>query len=251
MTDRRKIIAGNWKMNLTRQESIELARGIATISNNSELVETLVFPSTLWVADVADAASGTELRVGGQNCYSVPKGAFTGEVAAPMLAEVCTHAMAGHSERRHVFGESDELIGLKTRAILDAGMQVVLCAGETLEERESGHAEAVVARQLNAGLADVRADEVGSVVIAYEPVWAIGTGVSASPEDAQAMCAFVRGWLSERFSAGGESVPVLYGGSVTPDNARDLFGQPDIDGGLVGGASLNVQSFRAIVEAAG
>jgi triosephosphate isomerase len=166
-----------------------------------------------------------------------------------MLAEICTDAMAGHSERRHVFGESDDLVSAKVRAILDAGMRVVLCVGETLAEREAGDAEAVVERQLRSALTMVPGSEINNVVIAYEPVWAIGTGVASTPADAQTMCQFVRQVLRDQHDEQGEDRPVLYGGSVTPDNARELFNQADIDGGLIGGASLDVQSFRAIVDA--
>ena len=244
-----KIIAGNWKMNLSREGSVQLARDVSGIPHDPGTTTLLVFPATIWVAPVADAVAGTSIQVGGQNCHTEPKGTFTGEVSAGMLAEVCSYGMAGHSERRHVFGETDEQVAAKVRAILDANMTVVLCVGETLEEREAGAAESVVERQLASGLADVSESEVSRIVIAYEPVWAIGTGVSASPDDAQAMCGYVRSRLKSRFPADGASIPVLYGGSVTPENAKDLLGQVDIDGGLVGGASLNVQSFRAIVEA--
>lgn len=251
MGTRTAIIAGNWKMNLGRQESVDLGKAVAAIEHDQTTVELLVFPAMAWTAAVSDAANGSSLRVGGQNCYTEPKGAFTGEVSAGMLAEICTDVMAGHSERRHVFGESDELVGKKVRAILGAGMRAVLCVGETLTEREAGNAEAVVKRQLEAGLAGTGVEELASIVIAYEPVWAIGTGVSASPDDAQNMCGYVRSQLVERYGNVGSEVRVLYGGSVTPENAGDLLSQADIDGALVGGASLNVQSFRAIVEAVG
>lgn len=246
---RTKIIAGNWKMNLDRTASVALARDVHNIEFDRDSTELLIFPATVWLAPVADAIQSDRVRLGGQNCYSEPKGAFTGEVSAGMLAEICTDVMAGHSERRHVFGESDELVGAKVRAILDAAMRAVLCVGETLEEREGGNAEAVVERQLHAGLSDVQADEIQNVVIAYEPVWAIGTGVAATAADAQAMCGFVRRTLSGLYGKRGTDRSILYGGSVTPENADELLGQSDIDGGLVGGASLNVQSFRAIVDA--
>lgn len=246
---RTRIVAGNWKMNLDRASSVALARDVQNIERDPERTEVLIFPATVWLAPVAAALDGVSTRLGGQNCHSEPKGAFTGEVSAVMLAEICTDAMAGHSERRHVFGESDDVVGAKVRAILDAGMRAVLCVGETLEEREAGNAELVVERQLRSGLADVPAAEIGNVVIAYEPVWAIGTGVAATPTDAQAMCRFARSVLTKLYGESGTGRPVLYGGSVTPDNASELFGQADIDGGLVGGASLDVQSFRAIVAA--
>lgn len=246
---RTRIVAGNWKMNLGGESSVSLARDVNTIRTQGSLTEVVIFPATIWLAPVSDAIQGGTAGLGGQNCHSEPKGAFTGEVSAAMLAELCTHAMAGHSERRHVFGESDDLVSAKVRAILDAGLIVVLCVGETLQERERNQADAVVERQLRSGLDQVQETEIGNVVVAYEPVWAIGTGVAATSSDAQAMCRSVRSVLTSIFGEGGSAVSVLYGGSVTPDNARELFGQPDIDGGLVGGASLDVQSFRAIVEA--
>jgi triosephosphate isomerase len=246
---RARIVAGNWKMNLDQESSVALARNVQSIDHDRESSEVLIFPATIWLAPVAAAIDGSSVRLGGQNCHSEPKGAFTGEVSAAMLAEICTDAMAGHSERRHVFGESDDMVSAKVRAILDAGMRVVLCVGETLAEREAGNAEAVVERQLRSGLASVSNAEIDNVVVAYEPVWAIGTGVAATPSDAQAMCQFVRRVLRELHGEQGADRPVLYGGSVTPDNAGELFSQTDIDGGLVGGASLDVQSFRAIVDA--
>lgn len=246
---RTRIVAGNWKMNLDRESSVALARNVQNIDHAGQSTEVLIFPATIWLVPVASAIDGSAIRLGGQNCHSEPRGAFTGEVSATMLAEICTDAMAGHSERRHLFGESDEVVGAKVRAILDAGLRAVLCVGETLAEREGGDAETVVERQLRSGLTNVSGAEIQNIVIAYEPVWAIGTGVAATPADAQAMCRFARGVLRERYSAPGADRSVLYGGSVTPDNAEELFSQADIDGGLVGGASLDVQSFRAIVDA--
>jgi triosephosphate isomerase (TIM) len=245
---RRKIVAGNWKMNLDRRSSVELAVGVGDIRHDSS-TEVLVFPATAWIVPVADALEGTAVEVGGQNCHFESNGAFTGEVSAIMLAEVCSFVLAGHSERRHLFGESDEVVGKKVRAILDGGLSAVLCVGETLDERTANDAEAVVDRQLRSGLEHVDASDLARLVIAYEPVWAIGTGVSATPDDAQTMCRFVRRTLEAMFGTDANETPVLYGGSVTAESAADLFGQADIDGGLVGGASLDVQSFRAIVEA--
>ncbi len=246
---RTRIVAGNWKMNLGREASIGLAKSVSDIGRHVARTEVLIFPALVWLDPVACAIQGSTIRVGGQNCYSAPKGAFTGEVSAPMLAEICTDVMAGHSERRHIFGESDELIGAKVRAILDTGLRAVLCVGETLEERERGDAQDVVERQLQTGLRHLGPGEMNHVVIAYEPVWAIGTGVAATPADAQTMCEYARGVLNSLFGDEGVDRPVLYGGSVTADNARELFSQADIDGGLVGGASLDVQSFHAIIDA--
>ena len=245
---RRKIIAGNWKMNLDRTGSVDLAGAVAQITHDSS-TEVLVFPATAWIVPVADALQGTDVKVGGQNCHFETRGAFTGEVSASMLAELCSYVLAGHSERRHVFGETDETVGKKVRAILDVGLSAVLCVGETLDERNAEDAESVVERQLKAGLGHVSATDLAQIVIAYEPVWAIGTGVSATPDDAQTMCRFVRLTMESMYGPEAGEVSVLYGGSVTADNAMDLLKQADIDGGLVGGASLDVQSFRAIVEA--
>lgn len=246
---RATIVAGNWKMNLGREESLSLARGVAEIEAPAG-IELAIYPATVWVDAVAQAVGSSSLRVGAQNCSTETSGAFTGEVSATMLAEICGDVLAGHSERRHVFGESDETVGRKVRAILDAGLRAVLCVGETIEERERGDADSIVERQLQTGLANVSTNEIDNVVIAYEPVWAIGTGVAATPEDAQAMCAFVRSVLGRLHGEAGTMRPILYGGSVSPSNAVSLFQKADIDGGLVGGASLDVQSFRAIVEAA-
>jgi triosephosphate isomerase (TIM) len=245
---RRKIVAGNWKMNLDRNGSVNLAAAIARFSGDSS-PEILVFPATAWIVPVADALQGTNVKVGGQNCHFEARGAFTGEVSASMLAEVCSYALAGHSERRHVFGETDETVGKKVRAILDAGLSPVLCVGETIDERTAQEAETVVERQLKAGFRHVSGTDLARLIVAYEPVWAIGTGVSATPEDAQTMCQFVRETVRSLYGSETGDISVLYGGSVTADNATDLLKQPDIDGGLVGGASLDVQSFRAIVEA--
>jgi triosephosphate isomerase (TIM) len=244
------LVAGNWKMNLDRREAVALAGGLAGAARTDSNVEVAVFPPFPWIVPVRDLVANLNIAVGAQHCHTEKSGAFTGEVSAAMLAEVCDYILAGHSERRHVFGESDETVGAKVTAILATIAKPVLCVGETLDERQSGQAQAVVARQLAAGLSSVEADSVARLTIAYEPVWAIGTGVAATADDAQEMCAFVRGWLAERFGADGREVRVLYGGSVSPDNAATLFERDDIDGALVGGASLKADSFRAIVAAA-
>jgi triosephosphate isomerase len=246
---RRMIVAGNWKMNLSRSEAVELARAIAA-GGAPEGVEVAVFPTFPWLVPVADALSGSPVTLGAQDCYITASGAFTGEVSPVALAELCAATLTGHSERRHVIGEDDELVGRKVTAILEAGMTAYLCAGETLEEREAGRAMDVVARQLSIGLAAVDADDIVRIVIAYEPVWAIGTGVAASANDAQEMCAAVRAWLADRFGTSGANVHVLYGGSVSPANAAELFDCPDVDGGLVGGASLDAAVFEGIIAAA-
>ena len=244
------LVAGNWKMNLDRREAVALAGALAGAAKPSSDVEVAVFPPFPWIVPVRDIAANLHIAVGAQHCYTEQSGAFTGEVSATMLADVCEYILAGHSERRHLFGESDELVGAKVAAILATSARPILCVGETLDERQAGQAQAVVARQLGAGLAGVDSGMVGRLTIAYEPVWAIGTGVAATADDAQEMCAFVRGWLVEQFGPAGGDVRVLYGGSVSPDNAAALFMREDIDGALVGGASLKADAFRAIVAAA-
>lgn len=246
---RKMIVAGNWKMNLGRREAVELASAVAAAGVPSG-VEVAVFPTFPWLVPVHEALGDSGVQLGAQDCYTEPAGAFTGEVSPVALAEICSAVLAGHSERRHVIGESDELVGSKVAAIQQAGMTAYLCVGETLEERQAGRAQEVVERQLASGLAAVDAGELHLLVIAYEPVWAIGTGVAASAEDAQEMCAAVRQWLTGRYGEPGSQVRVLYGGSVSPSNVEELFACPDVDGGLVGGASLDAGSFGALVEAA-
>lgn len=245
---RRKLIAGNWKMNLSMAEAITLASDIAR--QPSESVDIAVIPPFPWIVPVQEALGESEILIGAQNCHWEDSGAFTGEVSARMLSDLCDFTLAGHSERRHIFNESDEQVGLKVSAIARTGMQSVLCVGETIGERRAGDAKTVVARQLGTGLGDIGYGAITSVTIAYEPVWAIGTGAAATSEDAQEMCAFIRSWLAQRFGDAGASVRVLYGGSMNPANAAELLGRPDVDGGLVGGASLNAETFLEIVAAA-
>ena len=247
---RTKIVAGNWKMNTTLDEARDLAAAIASGASASEGVELAVFPPFPWIVPVYAALGGSSIQVGAQDCYTQKSGAFTGEVSPWSLAGICQMILAGHSERRHVIGESDELVGQKVDATLAAGLTSVLCVGELLDERQAGEAQTVVTRQLEAGLAHVAGGLLARLAIAYEPVWAIGTGVAATPADAQEMCAAIRGWMVSRYADAGDSVRVLYGGSVTPENAVELFEQPDVDGGLVGGASLKADSFLAIAAAA-
>jgi triosephosphate isomerase len=247
--ERKMIVAGNWKMNLSLAEAVNLASAIAQIPLEDG-VEVTIFPTFICLVPVAEALNGASAKLGAQDAYIEDSGAFTGEVSPSALAEICQAVLVGHSERRHVFGETDELIGLKVDAILRAAMTAYLCVGETLTEREAGKAEAVVHTQLAAGLENVAVEQLGQLVVAYEPVWAIGTGVAASSDDAQEMCRSVRAWLGNRYGDPGRAVQVLYGGSVSPDNVDELFGCADIDGGLVGGASLSADSFEALIEAA-
>ena len=245
------LVAGNWKMNLGLSDAIRLASDVVRdTAEDAESVGVAVCPPTIWLEAVAERVGGSSVRLGAQNVHPAESGAFTGEVSTGMLAEVGAHyAIVGHSERRQVFGESDAFVAEKVSAALASGLVPILCIGETLDERESGDAEATVLKQLAASLDGVSLDDPAGLVVAYEPVWAIGTGRTASPEQAQAMHAAIRSALTDRFPEG-ERIELLYGGSVKPGNAAELFAQPDLDGALVGGASLDAESFAAIVAAA-
>jgi triosephosphate isomerase len=252
---RTPIVAGNWKMNLKREDAIALARAVASGSKGMQTVERIVFPAAVHLDAVGYALAevGTGgVQTGAQNAWHEPDGAFTGETSVSMIQDIgCRWLLTGHSERRHVIGESDELINAKTRAGLTAGLQVILCIGETLKQREAGQTDAINEHQLRAGLEGITSDALNRLVIAYEPVWAIGTGKTATPEDAQAAHHAARGVLEQLFGQQpATAIRILYGGSVKPDNAAELFAQPDIDGGLIGGASLKADSFLAICRAA-
>lgn len=250
---RTPLIAGNWKLNLDRKAARELAvslkNGTRKVMGN---VDVAIAPVATALVDVADGLAGSSIMLLGQNCYHEPHGAFTGEVSASLLHDAgCGGCILGHSERRQLFGETDDGVRQKLASVLEAGLVPIVCVGETLEEREAGTTNQVVLRQLAGALEGFEATDLKTLVIAYEPVWAIGTGRTASPSDAQEVHAAIRSWLSERL--GGEAsqaIRLLYGGSVKPDNAADLLGQTDIDGALVGGASLKAESFLAIISAA-
>ncbi len=249
------LVVGNWKMHTVPEGAVVLAREVArhvrSVDAVPDRVGVAVCPPHVALAAVAEVVGHTPVGLGAQTMHEAAEGAFTGEVSAPMLAAVgCRYVILGHSERRQLFGETDEGIGRKTRAALAHGLVPIVCVGETLEERERGDAEAVVARQLRAALDGVEIDSADALVVAYEPVWAIGTGQTATPEQAQAMHARARALLAEALGAAGRDVHLLYGGSVKPANAADLFAQPDIDGGLIGGASLKAEPFAEIVAAA-
>jgi len=245
---RRPLVAGNWKMNKTGVEAREyVARLVAHLGNGELGVEVAVCPPFTALEATARAASGSPLKVLAQAVHESASGAHTGEVAAPMIvAAGADGTLVGHSERRAA-GETDAQVAARVRAALDAGLFVVLCVGESLEQREAGETETWLTAQLRAALAGVRADEVASLAIAYEPIWAIGTGRTATPSIAQEACAHVRTVAGEFLDA--QAVRVLYGGSVTPDTAGALMAQPDIDGTLVGGASLDPDAFASIVRA--
>ena len=238
---------GNWKMNNTYSETekffAEFPAVYEPLKNDSGLEVGIFAPFTsLW--PLSQGAKKSGIVFGAQNVYYEPKGAFTGEISIPMLKEYdVTHIILGHSERRHIFGESDELIAKKVKAVLDAGMIPVLCYGETLEERESGNTFAVMERQLKSAIKDLSPDEISKIIYAYEPVWAIGTGKTATPDQAEEVCAWSRKLI------GNEKVVILYGGSVKGSNAKELLNMKDIDGALVGGASLKPASFLEIYTA--
>ena len=243
-------IVGNWKMNTTLSEAVRLASDVArAVETDDSQVSIGMCPPAVWLEAVAERVRSSSVWVGAQNVHPDVSGAFTGEISVPMLQEVgCEAVIVGHSERRQIFGETSDFVARKVRAALAGGLVPILCVGETLEEREAGNAQRVVLDQLEASLDGVSEVQSGRLVIAYEPVWAIGTGRTASPEQAQEMHGVLRGHLDARLP--GVDVPLLYGGSVKPGNAEELFRQPDIDGGLIGGASLEAEPFLAIIEAA-
>ncbi len=247
---RRPVVAGNWKMNLSLADSSALATDVCHAAADAPNVDVLLFPPFPWLVPVRDAIGEAPVGLGAQTCHSAVSGAYTGEVAPEMLAQVCTHVLVGHSERRQLFGETNAVVASKLAAALRAGLRPVLCVGETLAEREAGSAQSIVGEQIDTALAELDPAAVGSLLIAYEPVWAIGTGLAATADDAQAMCAFVRARVDSRVPGAGETLRVLYGGSVTPANAAELFAQKDIDGGLVGGASLKATTFGPLIDAA-
>jgi len=246
---RKPYVAGNWKMNMDAAGAIALAAGIAK-GANTQGIDVGVAPPSVCLGLVALAVRGSGLHVMAQNTHYEPNGAFTGEISPAMVLDVgCDTVILGHSERRHVFGESDQLINSKVKAVLKTGLQVVLCIGETLEERDAGRTEAVCERHVREGLKGVVAEQMAHVVIAYEPVWAIGTGRTATPEQAQEVHAFVRPLVASLYGpAVADALRIQYGGSVKPDNAFALMNQADVDGALVGGASLKVDSFLAIIN---
>ena len=244
---RKYLIAGNWKMNKTPSETTDLALALRETVRVGPRVEVLACPPFTSLAAAQEALKGSPIAVGAQNVHWAESGAFTGEISAPMLAEMgIGHAIIGHSERRQYFGETDETVNQRLVAALDAGLIPLVCIGETLEQRDADQVESVIRKQVEVGLAGLSTAQMTTTVIAYEPVWAIGTGRTATPEQAQEVHALVRQLLRDRFGETAEDVRVLYGGSMKPANAEDLLAQPDIDGGLIGGASLKADDFAAI-----
>ena len=246
------LIAGNWKMHTDVAAARALAKGVVTLTRGTRGVDVAVCPPFVSLAAVADVLSGSTVALGAQNMHRADRGAYTGEISAPMLRSAgCRYVILGHSERRQHFGETDAGVNGKTRQALSHGLIPIICVGELLEERRAGRETDVVERQLTGALSGLQSLSSGALVVAYEPVWAIGTGETATPDTAQAMHALIRRFLAATFSETlARSIAVLYGGSMKPENARELLGQPDVDGGLVGGASLKADSFAAIVKAA-
>ncbi len=247
---RTPIIAGNWKLNKTRMEAQALAKGIVEQTQDSQGVDIVLCPVYTALETVGQVLTGSQVKLGAQNVFWEESGAFTGEVSSSLLKDAgCTYVIIGHSERRQYFGETDETVNKKLKAALAAGLVPIVCVGETLEEREAGKVEAVVGSQLRGGLTGLSDEDFAKIIIAYEPVWAIGTGKTATPEQAQEVHAFIRAQLGQLAGkATADVIRIQYGGSVKPDNVKELMSKEDIDGALVGGASLKADSFAALVN---
>jgi triosephosphate isomerase (TIM) len=245
---RSSLIAGNWKMNGNLQSAIDLVEGIK--AGDAGKAQLAICPPAVYLMKIGGMLADSDIALGAQNVGDREAGAFTGEIAAHMLLECgCRYAIVGHSERRSLYGESDQMVAARFAMALQAGIKPILCVGETLQERESGVTEAVVARQVDAALELNGVGSFARAVIAYEPVWAIGTGQVATPEQAQAVHAYIRNRLAQLDSAVAQQVQILYGGSMNPANAAELLSQADIDGGLIGGAALKAHDFLAIAQA--
>ncbi|GBD29437.1 Triosephosphate isomerase [bacterium HR32] len=246
------LVAANWKMHKTRGEAASFVSAALPQLASAQGVEVVLCPPYTALETVGRLLSGSRVRLGAQNVHWERQGAYTGEVSAGMLADLgCAYVIVGHSERRRMFGDTDERVRRKVRAAFDAGLVPILCVGETLEERQAGQTESRVTAQVAEGTADLTAEEVGRLVVAYEPVWAIGTGQAASGEEAGRVNGVIREFLRQRFGAAADATRIQYGGSVTSRNAAEFLGQPEVDGALVGGASLDPEEFVTIVRAAG
>lgn len=248
---RQAVIAGNWKMNKTRPEAKALIEELIPVAKDAGCGVVICVPFTN-LETALELTKDTNIKVGAQNCHFEKSGAFTGEISADMLAEMnVEYVVIGHSERRQYFGETDVTVNKRTRAALAAGLKVILCVGEMLEEREQGVTEEIVGLQTKVALMGVSAEEMKNVIIAYEPVWAIGTGKTATSQQANEVCAYIRGVLAKLYGAScAEGVTIQYGGSMNPKNAAELLAQPDVDGGLIGGASLKAADFAVLIQEA-
>jgi triosephosphate isomerase len=247
---RKPMMAGNWKMNKNVAEAVALAKAIRVAVNNEDGVDRVVCPPFVDLPAVAEALAGSNIEVGAQNMHWAANGAYTGVVSAPMLAGLAQYVILGHSERRQYFAETDEGVNKKIKAALEAGLTPIVCCGESLEQNEAGETQSFVSGQVRGALAGLDAVQVESLVIAYEPIWAIGTGLTATPEQAQEAVAFVRALIEGVDGGAAELIRILYGGSVKTDNLADLLALPDVDGALVGGASLDPAAFAEMIEAA-
>lgn len=248
---RRRLIAGNWKMNTRGSTAGTLAKGVVAAVGDDPAVDVVLCPPFVYLSRIADAIAGTPVGLGAQNLYAAEDGAFTGEINAGMLSDVgCRYVILGHSERRALMGETDQQVSEKLQAAMSGNLIPIVCVGETLADREAGRTEDVVGTQLRGSLAGLDEVRAASIVLAYEPVWAIGTGKTATPEQAEEVHAFIRQLLGELFSpVVADQIRIQYGGSVKPGNAKELLGQPNIDGALVGGASLKTEDFLGIINA--
>ncbi len=246
------VVAGNWKMNTTLEGALALADGVRGLAESAPGVEVIVCPPAISLAAVKGRLAGSAIRVGAQNMHHEDSGAFTGEISPAMLVNVCEYVIIGHSERRQLFGETDELVNLKVKAALRHGLKPILCVGETLEQREAGRAADVIAGQVRSGLAEIQSVDISGLIVAYEPVWAIGTGQAATPAIAsEIMGGPILGTLESLYGGASSDVPLLYGGSVNAGNIHDFTAQDCIHGALVGGASLHAESFMEIARLAG
>lgn len=245
------VIAGNWKMNKKVNEAIDLVSSLKPLVEGINQITIIVCPPFTSLYSVSQIIKGTNIELGGQNCYLKESGAYTGEIAPQMLQDVgCNWTILGHSERRQYFNENDSLLNQKLKYVISTGLKVMFCIGETLDEREENRMESVLRRQIIEGLRDLTPEQLKNVVIAYEPVWAIGTGKTATKEQAQEAHAFIRSLIERQFGkAAAENLPIQYGGSVKPENAKELISQPDVNGFLVGGASLIAENFSQIIKA--
>ncbi len=249
---RRKIIAGNWKMNNDLNGTISLISNLAKALNNNENCDIIVCPPFTSLSEANSQIKNTAIKLGAQNMYFENEGAYTGEISAQMLKSVgCEFVILGHSERRAIFNESDSLINKKIKKAFSSGLKPIFCVGESLEQREKGVTKDIIKTQVTEGLKDISSEEMKTLIIAYEPVWAIGTGKNATPEQAQEVHEFIRSLIQEKYSEDiADNMIIQYGGSVKPGNAKNLLSQKDIDGALVGGASLKADSFLGIIQAA-
>ncbi len=247
---RKLLIAGNWKMNKTISEAVELVNGLKREVIDINEADILIAPVYTALSEVSDLLIGSNIGLAAQNLYWEEKGAFTGEVSPSMVKDAgCDYVVIGHSERRKYFGETDEGVNKKIKAALSAGLMPIVCIGESLEDREADKTINIIETQLKGGLDSLNDQDLSKIIIAYEPVWAIGTGKTATPDQAQEVHKFIRGWIKEKYSQGlSQDLRILYGGSVKPSNAKELMQQEDIDGALVGGASLEVESFVGIIK---